>query len=61
MSARIFEKSITLKPDSDRYSNTRAFEDIHIAVGGNRNTIFLEFVHDHLDNFVAVLQFLFRR
>ena len=43
---------------SDGYGNTRTFEDLYIVVGGKCNTIFLEFVHDHLDNFVDVLQSL---
>ena len=53
---------MAMNPASDGYSNTRAFEDLHIVVEGKSNSIFPEFIHDHLDNFVDILQRLgFRR
>ena len=49
---------MAMLPALDRYSNARAVKDLHIVMGGKIDTVFLEFVHDHLDDFVAVLQCL---
>ncbi len=62
LSARIFEKSMGMPRVLDGYRDVRAFENFDPFVGWDRYAIFLEFIHNHLDDLIDVLQrFGFRR
>lgn len=61
VSARVFEKSIGIwrRFYLYGYGDASAVEDFDVIVGGRggkSDAVFLEFVHDHLDDFVDVFE-----